>query len=192
MGLIIRYMYPEVVCSQNHFTTHTCVPLSWCQKQDNMKYEQYYISLKTYVFLLSPLLENIWVWSWMGSGIWTWISSWLGAGSTFSISTLRFNHCVAGLIIFRLLCHMGSIFGWSFTFHTGWLGGFLRRRIFGCFINGNTTWIPTWISKSLRCDWLFVWISGWNYYWHVSCKYSWIPDWVYFIYQLVWSLSWHM
>ena len=28
---------------------------------------------------MAPLHENIWVWYWMGSGIWAWIFSWNGA-----------------------------------------------------------------------------------------------------------------
>ena len=103
--------------------------------------------LQTCLWFLDPLLESIWVWSRMWSGIWTWLIRCYDYGSNCWIITRRVNRHVAWLGMWKLICHMGSIIGWSFTWCIGWLDYWYRRKTFGWIANGNYTRIPAWISK---------------------------------------------
>ena len=135
-----------------------CSSLNLGQRQDYMKDERYWISLQIYLCLLDPLLENIWVWAFMGSGIWTWIFSWYCAGSTCWISTWIFHDHDAWLGILIIIWHRWMIFVWSFTWHTGWIDDWHWRRIRGWLINVTYNWVSTCLSKSLS-DWCYTWHS---------------------------------
>ena len=74
-----------------------------------------------------------------------------------------------GLTLVNYFWRTESIFGWSLTWHTGWLDDWYWRTIFGWIITGAYTWIPTWISKY------------WSWYsWYASGCASWVV-------VLIWS-----
>ena len=124
-----------------------------------MKGVQYYNHSQTYLCLLYPSLEIIWVWYWM--------VNWPGSGGTYWISTWKLNRHVSWLGTWKFIWHMWRIFVCSFTYHNGWIDYWHLGGSFGWLITVISNWVPTWISKSWSCaschaaghaSWVVVWL----------------------------------
>ena len=55
----------------------------------------------TYFCLLAPLLDNIWVWSCMGYGIWTWFSVYIVLGARVGYQLLYSINMLIGLVLYN-------------------------------------------------------------------------------------------
>ena len=145
------------------FRARPCESLPWGIMWGNIKDEHYYIYLQTYLCLLDSLLENIWIWSGLGSGTWNCLASWHGYGSTCWSYIWILDRQVSWIVTCQFLCHAVRIFGCILTFHNGWLENCYCRRIYDCLVTRNYTCIPTWISKS------WIWVI-----WHAVGGTSWV------------------
>ena len=166
---IIHCIQLYVEYSHTTSLAHPYGSFIWWQIRCDMKDEQFYISLQTYLWLFYQYLESTWLWDCLVSGIWNCMFSWIGDGGTCCIYTWIFNWRVAWLGTWKFLWYVVIIFGWSFTWITGWIYYWRCRQVFGWVITGASTWKPNRIYKYRSYDswhasgsafWFVVWLQS--------------------------------